>query len=337
MDKLNLRLIVCVIAVSAVLSLVACKAHDSDETQTEIPMQTEVIPTPEIIEPDGHQTSNVEQGSPEEAVAAFLSAFRNADLDRMIDTFVPDSDNDELVVDIAIQARRGVVAASIASYYTTLSYFDSGSTLEGLLDLRIVQLDGTASEFYSQLCDVVNSQKLGTLDFIGFVPLEELSQLGSAFGLEHDYTDMRFIESMTNQIRESMANTEHREVAFVNVVFEINSKPYLQIFELFESNGSWYIIGLDGLLSREITQALYLEYSLWGLFPLYHVSIYTGVDEKAISSLRDDIYEVIDRVEGFDAAGSSSISETSAVYEGIGTDTPEGAAKIYLEGLRDAS
>ena len=175
------------------ISLIACNRDEVRDALTEPDQNTtESIPVPEQDESESTDqitftpTGASGYDSPEEAVTAFLGALRNADLNHMIDTFFVGYNNEDLITTLAVEIQRGDIAVSISEYYTVLSVFNSRADIEAL-DFQSPMFEGAANEFYLQLSEIIESPKLSTLDVLGFIQLEDLSQLGYAFGLSYDF------------------------------------------------------------------------------------------------------------------------------------------------------
>jgi hypothetical protein len=78
---------------------------------------------------------------------------------------------------------------------------------------------------------------------------------------------------------------------------------------------------------------LRLEANLYGLLPLFPVSLYTSVDDESLLALKNSILENIDSAAAMEAAPDLP-NNPLAKYEGPGFSSPDDAAKSYLEGLR---
>ena len=342
MSIFRTKVIVCFMVILLLSLVVAC---DNDEIVKEqpTPMQNieEVDPSPEPvdssdIEPVGpYLVYEPGHGSPEGTVIAFFSALRDSNISRMIDMFVEDINDDELASSFSMEVVRGSYVMPIIEHYIVMSIYSSGKEMDEFSGPQALHTDVAVEEFYLQISEVLDSPDLSTLNVLGFIALEEMSRLGQVLNLPGFYDT--YLNAQAKERFEDYAKSvgaDSFSVCFA--VFEINGNPYLQIFELLEFSGDWYIAELGGRIGRELVSSLFLHHDLHGLLPLYHVSIYSGVDVRTVDNLRDEAFAVMSRIEGFDDEYVKS-TFSSIIYEGPGSNSPEDAARVYLEGLRDSS
>ena len=294
--------------------------------------------------------------SPEAAVTAYLEALRDADLSRMIDTFMIERhaenfnfeaqlnraryyassngfpDANEIVAAMNIENYRKKVTESISGQYFVLSLFESGQDFpQGVMAL---QDDKAASDFYDLLSAMVNAPNLSTLKVLGFLPLEKLAGLGTVLGIS-DFVDRFYNEKTRNDLNDIAKISGADQAASCIAVFEINGNNYLLCLETYKYDGKWFIAQLEGFLGREIRFALRLDQALYGLLPLFHVSIYTAIDQNGVTVLNNIILDAMEKTENSGMAAVSTASVPN-IQEGPGSISPEDAAKVYLEALRDA-
>jgi hypothetical protein len=278
--------------------------------------------------------------SPEAAVAAYFAALRDADLNRMLSTFMTEKyaenydfeaylnrthyysyltkfpNANEFVASLNLKSYEKAVTESIVTQYLLLSAFESGQDFK---------------QSQQALMDMPN---LSSLKIIGFIPLEKLSELGKSLGVP-DFTD-RFYDERTQSVLDEMAKLGGADrAASCIAVFEINENTYLQCMDAYEYSGKWYIAQMGGQLGRSIEAAVKLTQNLQGLLPLFHVSIYTGIDNNGIMFVKNQALSLMSKIEFIETAPVSGVS-APIIYEGEGADSPADAVKAYLEGLHDA-
>ena len=333
------------IVVTILFTITACDTNDTNDTsdtnvtnepQTRPAQEADPASEPDTIIDNTYDIIHIQpgQGSPEEAVVAFFTAFRSSDLSGMIDTFITNPDEDELLFSLAIETQRGAVAASIMEHFFMLSFLSSGIEPEEMF-FDVIGADGTASWFHTQLEDMIVAPNPSSLELLGFLQLEDLPRLAEPLGLSDFFENILDNEAMEVRHNNMAQNFGADSFMVTLAVFEIDGNPYLQIFELLEYNGHWQIAHLGGNFGRVIANNLSLDIELNGLLPLYHISMYTSVDERTVRDLREDVFDAMLRISGLDT-DSHLTSDGVGMYEGIGFSSPEEAVTAYLEGLRDA-
>jgi hypothetical protein len=229
----------------------------------------------------------------------------------------------DFITSLNLNKSRKTTTESIASHYLTLCAFESG--------LDISQLQGITQ--VQDIEKLMDAPDLSELKVLGFIPQEKLSILGKLLGISN-FSEQFYNEKVKSNL-DKIAKTDGADRADSCVaVFQIGGNNYLQFFETYEYSGRWYISQFGGILGSNVTSAVRLFMNLQGLMPLFHVSIYTGINEADISLLNISALALMDSVESSPAA--SSAKNSPADYKSAGFVSPEAAVKAYLEGLRDS-
>lgn len=222
-------------------SLVACTAGaEPEETSSESATITS--------EGEGFDT-------PEEAVEAYLLALKDADFDGMLSAFaveayvdnfdyeaqlnrshvynptytnfaLPSSNN--FMQSVNVEIRRSSITGSILQQYIILREPD--------LDLsEIVKLeDETAvSEFVAQLNEAFDVSRFSTLEVLGFIPPEDLS-------------DTYMIDGNQETLQEIANVYGAEQFESCTATIQLDSDAYLLCFDVIMYNNKWYIYQMGG-------------------------------------------------------------------------------------------
>lgn len=294
--------------------------------------------------------------TPEEVVTAYLEAFRDSDISRMMDTFMTERlmehydlkasileigefraelmipNANEFISTMSLEQYRGGTASMITGQYHALCAFESN--LESIPNLQTVINESDVKTIINQMSMIANSLDFGTLKVSGFITPESLSSLYDLIGFDSLF-DHYLDGSIPEQYDITAKSVGADKKANCIAVFEINGNHYMQCFEVFEYNGDWRIAQLGGLLYSALSSTLRYNSDSQGLIPLFPISDYSVLDNGAIMELRNETLKIMKKVKKQSTRPVPDIS-TSTSYQGPGFDTPEDAVKAYLEGLRDA-
>lgn len=192
--------------------------------------------------------------SPEDAAEAYLEGLRNTDLNCMISTFAVESyaenynfeaamnrmkvyvpsqeiklpNSNEFITAMNIESRRSSVTNMILRQYLFLcdSEFDQSQP-------QIMEDDLVISEFVAQLNKNLNTNKFQTLEVLGFIPPEAL-------------TDMYSSEQNQKNIARLAEIYGADELVCRVAVFELDGSRYMLCLDAVDYGGKWYISQFGG-------------------------------------------------------------------------------------------
>jgi len=292
--------------------------------------------------------------SPEAAAQAYLEALRDGDLNRMISTFaiehysknldleaaivraqsysasmgVPNSN--EIVASMNVANYRRSVVDTIVAQYNQLCSFESDQDISQTPQ-TFTDNDKAASDFVAQMNTMLTTPKLSTLRVLGFVPLEKLDDITILLGISN-FTAKYYNDSqLKNAVEVSKISGADNAVSRV-AVFEIDGNTYLMCLDAVEYGGKWFISQLGGLIGNAIQFEINLDH-MYGLLPLFFANADTTAANTGINALKAKVLEVMNKVESGDAG--AGLITAPVTYEGSGFDSPEDAAKAYLDALHD--
>lgn len=251
MINIKRRFSVCVMAVLLSFLLAACSTSESFSSSAT---------------DNGSLSAVKEMGfdSPEDAAMAYLEGLRDADLNRMISAFAVEiyvkeynfeaslnrlksyipmqeiklPNTNEFVTSMNIENRRGNVTSVILNQYLFLcdTEFDQSRP-------HVIQDEMDANKFVAQLEKNLNGLDFQTLELVGFIPPEELTEIYSAE------------INQNNLARRAEVCGANKLVSCV-AVFKLDGNEYLLCLDTIEYDGKWYIEQFGGniglLLSIDI-------------------------------------------------------------------------------------
>ena len=270
------KTILFVAAVIILLFLAAC-SPDASELGVPTPGPTDAVADtdadtylaePDITSRNDEETEIIfsESGfdSPEGAVVAYLEGLRDSNLDRMLNAFgveayvrnfdfradlewarfyspanVPMMPNaNDFVTNLNIESYRASVIDAIITQYIHISFPE--------LEMTRLEDDASIDDFVNQMNSRLDMPEIGTLEILGFLPLEELSEL-----IPHERDQSR----MDRQARILGADQVDGRI----VVFEIDGRIYVLFAELVDYGGRWYIRGFGGYDAMRMGLAAYFQ------------------------------------------------------------------------------
>ena len=283
--------------------------------------------------------------TPEQAVLAYLEALRDTDIRRMMSIFAIESYNydiesavnqtggfltwssplpnvNEFVKALNMESRRILAAYSISQQNSNLYMADidklppSFQSIDGSVPyvIEINRDSAEISAFVDSVRDYLDSTRFSTLEVLGFIPLEVLT----------DYcTDLNF-NFMRVQYEQIVAQIEADEVTGSVAVFEMGGEKYIFSPDLVNYQGKWYILHLSGVLTRsafaEIEPSI-LEHSA-SIFPIP-------------GEFSNDFMAHLVQIE-LKMTPSKKTNSASEKAEGEGFETPEEAVETYIASFRDS-
>jgi len=192
--------------------------------------------------------------SPEDAAEAYFEGLRNTDLNCMISTFAVESyaenynfeaamnrmkvyvpsqeiklpNSNEFITAMNIESRRSSVTNMILRQYLFLcdSEFDQSQP-------QIMEDDIAVSEFVAQLNKNLDTNKFQTLEVLGFIPPEAL-------------TDMYSSEQNKKNIARLAEVYGADELVSRVAVFELDGSRYMLCLDAVDYGGKWYISQFGG-------------------------------------------------------------------------------------------
>ncbi len=256
-------------------------SEQQEEAQTGTQPQADKADIEEPVkeEEEGFATS-------EEAVLSYLAGLRDNDFGRMEDSFLDKSR-----------------AADIINQYVYFCGFDQipGIESEGYIKL---DEDGDAEKFTEQLTGLIEAADFGSMEFLGFIPLDE-------------YTDDSSIETYRDNLDRMAEENGGSELKNQAVVIRINDEAYFFFLDTIKADDRWYILQLGGglplLLGAEVEDV--------------GTSRAEGISEEELKTIMGDNADIPKLPESRAGAGRDRI-------ESEGFDTPEEAVTAYLEGLK---
>lgn len=209
--------------------------------------------------------------SPEDAVVAYLEGLRDSDLDRMINAFAieiyienydfeafsnrmrwhsPMQDVrmpniNEFVTAMNIENRRATIIDGIIFQYIFLSYPEFDALSVTFID------EGEESDFVREFSDNLNDLDLSSIEIIGFIPPEALTELYQS-------------EINQNNIANQTGIVGVGELVNQVAAFELDGNKYLLAVEVGNYNGQWYLLNLGGNVSALLGIGVYQQ----GIMPV---------------------------------------------------------------------
>ena len=292
--------------------------------------------------------------SPEAAAAAYLEALRDADLPRMMQAFAigrymenfnflefmqvsgyynisEGFENINAYAEISnVESRKKSVVNSITSQYFALCQFESGQ--DALQPVTRLVTEVEIDEFYNWLCEYAGAPDLSSIKILGFLNADYLADIGARMGID-DFSRVYNQQTKDRMDKKAGAFGADRSADCIAVI-EISGKNYLCFLETYEYNGKWLISNLDGTLSKTVRSILQLDQDLFGLLPLFHVSIYTAASPEEVIALNAAIRLLMVKYQG---GGQANLPAAAQIKDDPpGYDSPEGAVAAYFEAFRDA-
>ena len=230
----------------------------------------------------------------------------------------PDTEH-EFVYSMGIESFRKKAITEIMNQYNFLCYVENGNDGKRYTeDLRHAWShtgDISAKDFVIHLNDVLNKPKLNTLNVLGLIPQEKLFDLYTAFR-ETNIVKSAYNDILQKRLTETSELYSADSSAVCVSVFEVNRNMYLLCTKSIEYDRLWYIAEFYGI-DLDLFES--------GLAPF-----------PASKTEAKKILGLMDKTDGSIAHGAP-VTGKPAAFEGPGSDSPEGAAKVYLEGLRSAN
>lgn len=263
--------------------------------------------------------------SPEAVVKAYLSAFKNSDLEGMLDAFGvetyvehagtkaysdilkadipapdPGSPADGFLKKLAVTYKKGEISDDILRQYLLLSHLDVNNG-----KVILFSDNAEAAKFLKQL-----SKQIKTADFSSMKLIGHLPQTIIADGLGTKYY-------------RKLLNLEAEKYGADNVksvlpIIELNGDKYSFVFETAKYGSDWLILPLAG----PVSSAVGLEPEAAGSEQL------DEEDEEVLNQILDPIKNQSD-------IPLAAPKPPAPPCEGAGFDTPNEAAKAYLESLKE--
>lgn len=240
--------------------------------------------------------------TPEAAVMAYLAGLRDDDFVRMVDTF-----------------GEGSGAGKIPFQYSLLCGIDMIAEANSG---NIVRLNDSeeVEKFLEQLTQKIEAADFGSMEFIGFVPPEELIDTYSSD--EHQEKLLAIAQ------RNGGSELESRMA-----VIQVNENQYILLLDVIKRDGRWYLFELGGNLAGELEPALMKsaggqmneEVQRARIQLLYGIIELSEEDTKMLKQFLSDVPESLPEAE---------IGAQAIWVEGEGFDTPQQAGASYLEGLK---
>ncbi len=258
-------------------------AEQQEETQTGTQPQAD---TADIEKPVTGEKEEEGFATSEEAVLSYLAGLRDNDFGRMEDCFFDKSR-----------------AADIINQYV---YFCGIDQIPGIESEGYIKLDedGDAEKFTEQLTGLIEAADFGSMEFLGFIPLDE-------------YTDDSRIETYRDNLDGMAEDNGGSELKNQAVVIRINDEVYFLFLDTIKADDRWYIFQLGGglplLLGAEAEDV--------------GTGRAEGISEEELKTIMGDNADIPELPGSRAGAGGDRI-------ESEGFDTPEEAVTAYLEGLK---
>ncbi len=217
--------------------------------------------------------------TPEDAVFHYLSGLRDSDLRYMEEAFLYRMDVEKVVCQYNIFCGMDLLG-------------DNGVVNE--------EVHRLAKEIIRRMED----SDFDNLEFVGFIPLEEMIAPDSAH--KENYENYREIFEKHNQ----GMKLDSRIAAI-----RVNGYPYLLFFDLAEKEGRWYLYKLGGALEERLG---------------------FNMDMTGVVRLDDDMEKAVEQLlaEEGEALPEPTRKDSAAEEKTEGFDSPRQAAASYLEGLK---
>ena len=301
--------------------------------------------------------------SPESAAIAYLEALKNADINRMLDTFAIDIYVNNYDLETSLIYNRYFTAESIVLYkneyleplakelirnnfslmiidqYSALCSFETRSTT--LTDYVAIADDSSAGELISQLNDALTSPNLDSLEVLGYIPQESFLSLVAAFENESNLdVTYSFEEAYDGLIRNlnvesSMIDGADSMVSCV-VVFALGDNTYLLSLDVLEYANRWFISKLGGVIGWSLEYALGIDDDNLGLLPLFPSDVYTTYRTSDLRRIKESIISMaIEPEETTSSPSRTDDGVSSQLASSQSFNSPEEASAAYLNAMRD--
>lgn len=224
--------------------------------------------------------------SPEGTVKAYLEGLKANDLKKMMETFAPEGNIDDILQQYAMLSDMPLNS-------------DEPLPLEGTEDVE---------QFLKQITEQMKDENFESLKLLGFIPPELLSDI---------YGSDAHQKNMDKQAEKYGGEKLKSCVAAV----EIGKKKYLLMFEVLEREGKWFNLRLGGILAKMSG----IDGIVAGTLPL------DAEGEEAIKKLIDNTSK--DLIKS-DTEIENKEKNATSKNESEGFDSPQEAAKAYLEGVK---
>lgn len=257
-----------------VLGVCGCLAKAEEQPQTDVSCTANSVLT--AYAEGGFET-------PEEAVMTYLAGLRDNDFGRMAGTF-----------------GAGNGAENISRQYTYLCGIDQIPEIESDNNVIFEETD-EVEKFLGELKQKMEAADFSSLDFMGFIAPEELSD--------------SYVEVYRKGVPVIAQKSGGSELECRVAAIRVNETSYLLFFDTIKKEDGWYNFQLGGILANMLD----VEAEAAGTFRL------DTADEKILGRILGSNSEELPE---FGTAGQLP------QVEGEGFDTPQEAAAAYLEGLK---
>jgi hypothetical protein len=263
--------------------------------------------------------------SPEEAARAYLEGLRDSDLNHMMSTFAVESyvekfnweayfshlsfyqyqydiwlpNDSESFVAMNTESSRRAVFNSIIGHIFSLGELGFDPNRYRFMNKK--DADDLAALLNAKLA----ASRFQTLEIIGFIPHDVLYEEYAG----NPDPNSAFMKHLA-KLYESICGGMDR-MAFCAIVFRFEKNEYILGLEALNYGGKWYIGKLGGEIFREWAA---------GTIP-------------ATARGYDEIRKLM---KPFKSPALGTGIAPKQKYEGVGFDSPEKAARAYIEGLRDS-
>lgn len=325
---------VCLLSVG----ITACSTSVQSETQTIPPETTEIqkhvseAETPETTTTAvGEETAPQGFDSPERAIAAYLEGLKVNDLKAMLATFggdtyarhylsqeaakrgqtdaaalsVPEEESTEAVLarSVFTEGMNGDISDDILRQYAI--FFELNQDPKGYIK---VEEDGKAEELLEQMSNKMQAVDFTSLKLLGFIPPGNMIERYSSGAHQKNLPDIA---------KGYGADAFDSRIAAI----QIGKKKYVIFFDVVEYDGKWFNLQLGGTLANMAA----LDKEMVGTILL------DAEDEKVLKQSAGLVPYDSQNVYEMEKASNSSLS-----IEGKGYDSPQEAAKAYLEALKES-
>lgn len=157
--------------------------------------------------------------TPEEAVKAYLTGFRDNDFERMANTFWDENRADNISRQYAILCGIDIIPEISSNRYLTIKETQDAQKLVKRLEQQIESADFT------------------NMECRGFIPLERL-------------TDIYLSESYQKNLAALAKQNGGSQLDSRMAVIRVNSGSYALLFDIIQYENEWYIFQLGGILSQ---------------------------------------------------------------------------------------
>lgn len=280
------------------IGILGCSAKDSKQSQDNVQEtkqakdeQQERTQAGISDEENITKTANsAEKGfeTPEAAVTAYLAGLKDNDFDRMADTF-----------------GEGSGTENISRQYAILCGIDLIPEVS-LGNSMVLNESEDVEKFLGQLTQLMKEADFSSLEFMGFVPQEKLTETYSS-------------DTYQKNLLIIAQNNGGSELENLVAAIKVNGNQYMLFFDTIKRDGRWYNFQLGGILANMLDH---------GIVEAAGTVRMDTHDEKILKQLLKNSTESLPE---FDTAAYGA---AQPIVEGEGFDTPQQAAAGYLEGLK---